>query len=106
MSGATKIERILLDAQCEPVAMTDPEVWKSQQRWREAYAGNLHAQTGKWVLHELDWHVFSYGKCVHKKGDLAWSAFRRVASGPFVVPMEWTMAFNHEHYGPYFALCR
>jgi hypothetical protein len=138
MSDAQHIERVLALAACEPVALPDKEVWDWQRKWRHAYAGEIHAQTGKWMLGDYDWHVFSFGKCVHKQGDRAWSAFRRVEPGPFLVfsaqlrhtfgfccdgmapelldcgidiivappSMEWTMAFNHERYGPYFAIVR
>lgn len=135
MSYAAKIELILLNAQCDPVPLAAKAVWDWQRQWRQVYAAQLHAETGKWVHNGYDWHVFSFGKYEHVQGDRAWSAFRRIGSGPFLVlsadiqhtfgfscngtpterldsgidivvappSMEWTMAFNHEHYGPYFA---
>jgi hypothetical protein len=133
-----KIEHILRTANCAPVALADKDVWGWQHEWRLAFAGQLHAETGKWIRGEYDWHVFSFGKCVHKHGDRAWSAYKRIEPGPFLVlssythetfgfscngeppdaldqgvdivvaspSMEWTMAFNHERYGPYFAVTR
>lgn len=138
MSDEEKLERILVEANCKPVMLTDKEVWSWQQRWREVYAAPLHAATGAWVYNGYDWHVFSFDKYPHVHGDDAWSAFRRVEPGPFLVlaadssdtfgfscdgvpserldrgsdiviappSMAWTMAFNHERFGPYFAEMR
>lgn len=134
----TDIETVLIDAGCDPVALPDKEVWSWQHVWRRVYAGTIHAETGKWMLGPFDWHVFSFDKCVHKAGERARSAYRRVEPGPFLVlsayihdtfgftctgqppdsldigidilvappSMEWTMAFNHERYGPYFGVAQ
>ena len=138
MGYAQKIESVLVAGQCEPNLLTDKEVWEWQQRWRLVYAAELHAETGKWVDDEFDWHVFCRGRHVHKQGDHAWSHYRRIEPGPFLVfsayihktfgfscngkpperldrgidivvappTMEWTMTFDHERYGPYFAVAR
>jgi hypothetical protein len=138
MGYADQIETALVAAQCAPVALSDKEVWNWQQQWRRVYAGQLHAETGKWVEDEFDWHLFVRGRHVHKKGDAAWAAYRRLEPSPFLVlsayihktfgftctgkpperldrgidivvapqSMEWTMAFDHEHYGPFWAIAR
>jgi hypothetical protein len=131
-----KIQNVLVLGECAPIALADKEVWEWQQRWREVYARELHAETGTWTYHGLDWHVFSFDKHPSKQGDRAWSEYRRLSACSFLVlssdiqhtfgfsctgkpperldrgidiviaphSMEWTMAFNHEHYGPYFAV--
>jgi hypothetical protein len=96
----------------------------------------VYAETGTWVLHDFDWHVFSFNKHAYKQGDHAWSAYRGLAPCKFLVlsaytgdtfgfscdgqpavrldaghdiivtppSLAWTMSFNHEPYGPYFAV--
>jgi hypothetical protein len=34
--------------------------WQLLQQWREVYAAQLHAVTGKWTWKGYDWHVFSF----------------------------------------------
>ncbi len=102
------------------------ERWRLMQDWRHAFAGSLHARTGKWVRGEFDWHVFSFGDAAALKGARALEAYR--AEGPgtvLVIPQaerlpgvrlhahhlpelrgldvyisppdfSWTMAFTHE----------
>jgi hypothetical protein len=85
MRAETKIFNVLMLAGCAPVAMTDKDVWSWQHRWRSVFAKELHAATGKWVLHDFDWHVFSYEHHTSKTGDAAWNDYRRLAPGSFVV---------------------
>lgn len=131
-----KIHNVLVLANCAPVALAEREVREWQQRWRQVYASELHAQTGKWTYNRFDCHVFSFDKHASKQGDGAWSEYRRLDACNFLVlssdvehtfgfsctgkpperldrgidivvappSMEWTMAFNHEHHGPYFAV--
>ena len=134
--GAVKIMDVLTAGGCGPMRLSNEEVWQWQQRWREVYAKELHAETGTWVHNEFDWHVFSFGKHRAKSGDAAWAEYRRLGACSFLVlsastrdtfgfscngkpperlkagidvlvappSMEWTMSFNHEDYGPYFAV--
>lgn len=80
-----KIVDVLAAAECEPVALADKDVWCWQQRWRTVFAKELHAATGKWVLHDYDWHVFRYEHHRSKAGDAAWNEYRRLASCSYVV---------------------
>ena len=58
-------------------------MWR--RRWRETFAAELRAATGRWTHLGFDWHVFSYGYRSHVARDEAWAAFRRVDAGAFVV---------------------
>lgn len=80
-----KIFDILAAAACAPVELTEEHVWNWQQRWRTVFAKELHAATGNWVLHNIDWHVFSYEHHKSKTGGAAWSEYRRLAPCSFVV---------------------
>jgi hypothetical protein len=85
MRAEKKILNILTEAGCQPVEMTDKDVWSWQQGWRTVFAKELHAATGKWVLLDIDWHVFSYEHHKSKTGDAAWNEYRRMEPCSFVV---------------------
>ncbi|NVB81623.1 MAG: DUF4275 family protein [Kofleriaceae bacterium] len=95
MSHASKIHDVLVAGGCAPVELTDKEVWSWQKRWREVFARGLHAATGKWVLHEFDWHVFSYEHHPYVTGDRAWNAYRAIEPCSFIV----ISAYAHETFG-------
>ncbi|WP_164021808.1 hypothetical protein [Pyxidicoccus trucidator] len=52
------------------------ERWSLMQAWRRAYAGALHAATGKWTRGEFDWHVFSFHRAPAYSGARALEAYR------------------------------
>lgn len=82
---AKRILAILEAAGCKPEALTDDEIATWQRRWREIYAKELHAATGRWVHDDFDWHVFSWAHHAAKTGDEAWNEYRRREPCRFVV---------------------
>lgn len=85
MSYATKIRDVLDADGCAPVELAQQDVWTWQKKWRGVYAVELHAATGGWVLHGLDWHVFSYEHHRYLTGDRAWDEYRRIEPCSFIV---------------------
>ena len=55
------------------------------QEWRTVYAASLYAATGKWRLHELDWHVFSYEHSRAVSGCKALDVYREEQPDSFLV---------------------
>lgn len=76
---------MLVAGGCALVELTTPEVWTWQQQWREVFARELHAATGKWVLRQYDWHVFSFGHHRHVAGNRARDTYRAIAPCSFLV---------------------
>lgn len=85
MKTENKILNVLAAAGCAPAALTDEDVEDWLKRWRAVFARQLHAATGQWVLHDIDWHVFSYEHHQANSGDAAWAEYRRLSLCSFVV---------------------
>lgn len=51
------------------------ERWKIQQSWRETFAFEVKAKTGKWTYRGNDWHAFSYNFTPCLRGFRAIEAF-------------------------------
>ena len=85
MRRAKKVLDVLTHAGCGPVALSEQDVATWQQRWRTVFANGLHVATGEWVLHDFDWHVFSYNHHPSRTGDAARNEYRRRAWGSFAV---------------------
>jgi hypothetical protein len=66
-----------------------------EQGWREVYARNTHARTGKWRLSEFEWHVFSFGDAPHVAGGKAVELFGAESPPEWVV---WPQASNAPMY--------
>lgn len=58
--------------------MNKRQRWEFQQRWREVYAARLHAKTGKWILGDFDWHLFTSNDVSYVDGLDAREEFRRI----------------------------
>jgi hypothetical protein len=106
-----------------------------EQRWLQAFCGEVHRRTGEWIHLGYRWHAFSYEFETALTGDAARAEHERVAvpeylamfeqgrvfrcfgeptpafeDDLYVFPedMKWTMCFTHEHsmgLGPYFKHC-
>jgi|SRR5687767_14318191 len=50
----------ILDAGGTWLPLTQRQRWRALQEWRSVFAAPLHKATGKWKLHQFEWHVFSY----------------------------------------------
>jgi hypothetical protein len=77
------LETLLSDAGVTFMPVHRSERWRLEQAWREVYARNTHARTGRWQIPEFEWHVFSYGDSPHKSGAKAVELYRLES------PSEW-----------------
>jgi hypothetical protein len=77
-------------------SLSRKEEWLIQQKWREVFAINVKAKTGKWNYRGNDWHAFSYNFTQCLKGAKAVEAFnkRRFASFYFFTSNDAVPAFK------------
>jgi hypothetical protein len=80
----------LLDAAGIVHVLDDREAGAFQQRWRETYCRQLHADEGSWSVGGFDWHVFSGGFARRIADGAALEAFRAEPDGEVVVVSSWT----------------
>ena len=55
--------------------LTERQRWRALEKWRAVYAVPLHQATGRWKLHQFEWHVFSYKYVRTLNGARALSAY-------------------------------
>ncbi len=72
------IEELRSNSDVAVTALTRRERQSAIQRWRTTFAEDLFRDTGRWVLHGIEWHAFTYPRhlsLAHVLGRRATAAF-------------------------------
>jgi hypothetical protein len=65
------------------------ECWQLMQKWRELFARDYHAMTGKWGIGDFQWHLFSFNYARALAGERAVAEYLSQPLQPFyLVPEE------------------